>query len=261
MSETHAEVEISPSRRVMTIWLNRPRARNALSDLMRAQVLRAVAQAQSDPEIRAVVVRGRGGHFSAGGDVKAMGKRTPAQAAARIFDARMLIDSIRNLNVPVIAAVEGYAVGAGWGLALACDIIVASSDAKFQMAFVKRGLAPDSATSYFVTNQVGLYRAKDIFLSGRVVPVSEAHDLGLVSRVWDTGDFDGQVMKLAEEVADGPTVSLALTKRVIEHSARADFATAWDIESLAAALSGTTDDHHAARTAWLEKRDVTFKGE
>lgn len=245
----------------MTIWINRPEARNALSDGFRTGCTAALETARRDDGIRAVIIRGAGGHFSAGGDVKRMGSRTPAQSSSRLMAARALIDSIQSLDKPVIAAVEGYAVGAGWGLALACDIVVASETAKFQMAFVRRGLAPDSAVSFFLTRQVGLYRTKDILMSGRMLDAEEALGMGLVSRVWPAADFDGELTKLADEVAAGPTVAQALAKRVTWRATHLDFNTVWDFESLASAVSGTTKDHAEARNAWLNKQEPVFRGE
>lgn len=261
MSQQHAKVESSADGRIMTIWIDRAEARNALSDEFRAGCAAALDEARVDPNIRAVVIRGAGGHFSAGGDVKRMGSRTPAQGASRIIAARTLIEAILNLDKPVIAAVEGYAVGAGWGLALACDLIVASETAKFQMAFVRRGLAPDSAVSYFLTRQIGLYRTKDLLMSGRTIGAQEALDMGLASRVWSEDNFEGELDKFATDVAAGPTVAQAFAKRATWRATHLDFGAAWDFEALASAVSSTTKDHAAARTAWLEKREPDFLGE
>jgi 2-(1,2-epoxy-1,2-dihydrophenyl)acetyl-CoA isomerase len=261
MSEAHTKVERSADGRVMTIWINRPEARNALSDDFREGAMAALDEARRTPEVRAVVLRGAGGHFSAGGDVKRMGSRTPAGGASRILAARALVEAITSLDKPVIAAVEGWAVGAGWGLALACDLVVASETARFQMAFVRRGLAPDSAVSFFLTRAIGLYRTKDILMSGRSVEVQEALDLGLVSRVWPEDEFEKRLGDLLEEIASGPTVAQALAKRLTWRAAHLDFATVWDMESLASAVSSTTYDHVEARTAWMEKSDPVFRGE
>jgi 2-(1,2-epoxy-1,2-dihydrophenyl)acetyl-CoA isomerase len=260
-AKADARVEMTADGRVMTIWINRPEARNALSDDFRTGCLAALEAAGRDDRVRAVVIRGAGGHFSAGGDVKRMGTRSPAQGTTRLMRARTLIENIQSLDKPVIAAVEGYAVGAGWGLALACDLVVASESARFQMAFVRRGLAPDSAVSFFLTRQVGLYRTKDLLMSGRMIDAQEALGMGLVSRVWAPQEFDAELDKLVGDLAAGPTVAQALAKRVTWRATHLDFATVWDFESLASAVSSTTKDHAEARNAWLNKQEPVFEGE
>jgi 2-(1,2-epoxy-1,2-dihydrophenyl)acetyl-CoA isomerase len=245
---------------VQIITLHRPEVRNAMDDQMRAELLAALDGAQADPEIRAVVLRGEGGTFCAGGDIRAMGARTAAGSAFRLFTARRLVDTLVEMPKPVIAAVEGYAVGAGFGLALACDIIVASDTADFRMSFVHRGLAPDSATTYFLERQIGRHRTKELALTGRPFLAEEALRLGVAAKVWQSAEFDQRVGEYATALAAGPSVALGITKRVVHRAADCDLPSVWDLEALAAAVTSTTDDHHEALNAWRAHRSPTFNG-
>lgn len=245
---------------VLTITLHRPEVRNALDDAMRIQLLAALDDAQSDPSVRAIVLRGAAGTFCAGGDVRAMGTRTAVGGAMRLFGARRLIDTLVELPKPVVAAVEGYAVGAGFGLALACDLIVASETADFRLAFISRGLAPDSASTWFLARQIGERRTKELAFTGRPVRAEEALALGIAQQVWPTADFDAELDDYVEALASGPTAALGITKRIVQRAADCDLAAVWDLETLGAALSSTTDDHREALAAWRDKRPPVFDG-
>ena len=245
---------------VLTLTLNRPEVRNALDDEMRAQLGTALDEAQVDPVVRAVVLRGAGGTFCAGGDIRRMGTRTPVTGAMRLFGARRLIDTLVELPKPVIAAVEGYAVGAGLALALACDLIVAAENADFRMAFIARGLAPDSASTWFLARQIGERRTKELAFTGRAVSAQEALVLGIAAHVWPPDTFDEHLAEYAGALAAGPTAALGITKRIVSRAADSDLAAVWDLETLGAAVSSTTDDHREALAAWRDKRPPMFEG-
>jgi 2-(1,2-epoxy-1,2-dihydrophenyl)acetyl-CoA isomerase len=245
---------------VLTITLNRPEVRNAIDDSMRAALLAALDDAQAAPAVRAIVLRGADGTFCAGGDIRGMGTRTPLGGAMRLFGARRLIDTLVEIPKPVIAAVEGYAAGAGFGLALACDLIVASETADFRLSFISRGLAPDSASTWFLTRQIGERRTKELAFTGRAVRAAEALELGIAQHVWATDDFEAQLQEYSSQFAAGPTAALGITKRLVQRAADSDLATVWDLEALGAAVSSTTDDHREALAAWREKRTATFDG-
>jgi 2-(1,2-epoxy-1,2-dihydrophenyl)acetyl-CoA isomerase len=245
---------------VLTLTLNRPEVRNALDDVLRTELTAALEAAQTDPAVRAVVLRGAAGTFCAGGDIRRMGTRTPVAGAMRLFAARRLIDTVVELPKPVIAAVEGYAVGAGFALALACDVIVAAEDADFRMSFIARGLAPDSAATWFLTRQIGQRRTKELAFTGRPVRAEEALALGIAAHVWPSATFDERLADYAGALAAGPTAALGITKRIVQRAADSDLAAVWDLETLGAAVSATTDDHREALAAWREKRSPTFEG-
>jgi 2-(1,2-epoxy-1,2-dihydrophenyl)acetyl-CoA isomerase len=245
---------------VLTLTLNRPEVRNAIDDAMRAELGIALDEAQADPAVRAVVLRGAAGTFCAGGDIRGMGTRTAADGAMRLFGARRLIDTLVELPKPVIAAVEGFAVGAGFGLALACDLIVASATADFRLSFISRGLAPDSASTWFLSRQIGGRRTMELAFTGRAVCAEEALTLGIAAHVWPAGEFETRLCEYAAMLAAGPTAALGITKRIVQRAADSNLAAVWDLETLGAAVSSTTDDHHEALAAWREKRSAAFEG-
>ena len=207
---------------VLTITLHRPDVRNAIDDAMRRALLTALDDAQADPGVRVVVLRGAAGTFCAGGDIRAMGTRTAVGGAMRLFGARRLIDTLVELPKPVIAAVEGYAVGAGFGLALACDLIVASDTADFRLAFISRGLAPDSASTWFLTRQIGQRRTRELAFTGRPVRAEEALALGIAQQVWPAEEFESRLADYAATIAAGPTAALGITKRIVARAADSD---------------------------------------
>lgn len=246
---------------VRTIILNRPEARNALSRELRADLRDALIDADADDATRCVVITGSGGAFCAGGDVKGMGKNTPPRSAARIALGRELIELIRGLKKPTIAAVEGHSVGAGFGLALATDIIVASETAKFQFGFIKRGLAPDSAVPHLLSQQIGNRATMYYGMTGKIITGQEAADMGIAGEVFAEEDFKAGVSELAQSLADGPTAALFITRRVVHSAHNQTLAQAWEYESFASAVTSTTQDHKNSVAAFKAKSPVTFQGE
>lgn len=243
------------------ITLNRPLARNALSPELRGELRDALLHAHEDLDGRCVVLSGAGGNFCAGGDVKNMGKRTPTHGAARIALGRELVELIRGVKKPTIAAVEGHAVGAGFGLALATDIILASESARFQYGFIKRGLAPDSAVPYFLAQQIGTRRAMYYGMTGDVVTGRKAAELGITEHVYADANFSAEVHAFAKNLAGGPTAALFATRKVVQASADLTLAQAWDMESFASAVTSTTSDHKNSVAAFKAKTSITFEGE
>jgi 2-(1,2-epoxy-1,2-dihydrophenyl)acetyl-CoA isomerase len=246
---------------VRTIVLNRPEARNALSPDLRADLRAALLEADADDETRCIVLTGAGGNFSAGGDVKRMGKNTPARGSARIALGRELVELIRGVKKPTIAAVEGHAVGAGFGLALATDLIVASETARFQFGFIKRGLAPDSAVPYLLSQQIGNRRTMFYAMTGEVIPADTAAELGIAAHVYHTDGFADAVASFAESLANGPTAALFATRKIVHASHNLTMSQAWDMEAFASAVTTTTADHKNSVAAFNAKSPYTFQGE
>nr|WP_255426434.1 enoyl-CoA hydratase-related protein [Pseudonocardia sp. C8] len=244
----------------MTLTLNRPEVRNALDDATKHELVAALDDAQAEPGVRAIVLRGADRTFCSGGDIRRMGTRTAVGGALRLLGGRRLIDSLVEIPKPVIAAVEGHAAGAGFSLALACDLIVAAGSADFRLAFISRGLAPDTAATWFLTRQIGERRTKELALTGRPVGAAEARDLGIAQEVWPDDEFDDRLRDYAGRIASGPTAAQGITKRIVQRAADCDLAAVWDLESLGAAVASTTDDHREAIAAWREKRTPTFDG-
>lgn len=262
MSEIRASlVAESNHEGVRTLLLDRAEARNALSPDLRADLRLALLNANDDETVRAIVLQGAGGNFCAGGDVKRMGKNTPSNGAARISLGRELVELIRNLKKPVIAAVQGHAVGAGFGLALAADFILASDNAKFQFGFIKRGLAPDSAVPFLLSQQIGNRRTLHYAMTGEVIDGAKAAELGIASEVIQDEDFAAKVTEFAQKLAAGPTAAYFATRKIVQASHNMTMAQAWEFESFASAVTSTTTDHKNSVAAFKAKTSYEFQGE
>src|SRR5512146_478406 len=202
---------------VATLTLNRPERLNALGDTLRDDLHDAVLRATTDPQVRAIVLTGAGKGFCSGGDVKAMNEAKEARAERPVLEKvaplrdRVLL-AMRDAPQPIIAAVNGAAAGAGMNLALACDIRLASTAAKFTQAFVKRGLHPDWGGTYFLPRVVGMARAAELIFTGEVIDAAEALRLGIVSRVVAPEELMPAVGELARAIAAGPPVAIRLAK-------------------------------------------------
>lgn len=262
MIETRTSlVAVTDANGVRTMLLDRTEARNALSPDLRADLRHALLEANDDETVRVIVLRGAGGNFSAGGDIKRMGKNTPSKGAARISLGRELVELIRNLKKPVIAAVQGHAVGAGFGLALAADIILASETAKFQFGFIKRGLAPDSAVPHLLSQQIGNRRTLHYAMTGDVISAAQAADLGIVSAAYAEETFDQDVAEFAARLAAGPTAAYFATRKIVQAAHTQTLAQAWEMESFASAVTSTTADHKNSVAAFKAKASYEFQGE
>jgi 2-(1,2-epoxy-1,2-dihydrophenyl)acetyl-CoA isomerase len=244
---------------VLRLTFNRPHARNAMNGALRGQLRDRLATDATAPEVRAVVIRGDDRAFCSGGDIKEMGGG-PATVARKLDEGRSIVESIARLPKPVIAAVRGHASGAGFSIAMACDLIVADETAVFRSVFIHRGLIPDLAGTYWLARQVGLYRAKEIIFSGRPVPAQEARDLGLVAHLWPSPEFDRQVDDLARRLAEGPTVAYGVAKRLLNRTFETDLSTALELEQLGQSVTSGSEDHRNSIEAFKNKTPATFRG-
>jgi 2-(1,2-epoxy-1,2-dihydrophenyl)acetyl-CoA isomerase len=243
---------------VLWLTLNRPRARNAVNAEMR-ELLRDHLRAAAAPDVRAVVIQGNERAFSAGADVNEM-DGTPGTIAGMLDEGRAIIDSIARLPKPVIAAVRGPAAGSGFSIAMACDIIAADETAVFHSSFAKLGLIPDWSATYWLARQVGLYRAKEIIFSARPVSAVEAHELGLVTRLWPAAEFDAELRRLAHELASGPTLAFGMPKRLLNRTFETDLATAVELENVGQLVAVASQDHLRSVEAFKNKTPVAFEG-
>lgn len=248
-----------PDSGVLWLTLNRPKVRNALSDDLRAALFDALRTAAVDPAVRAVVIRGAGGAFCSGADVSQLGIG-PAGTAEMLERGREIVLALADLPKPVVAAVQGPAAGAGFSLALACDLIVADDTAVFHPVFAKVGLAPDWAFTHWFVRTLGLHRAKDILLTGRALPAAEAHELGVVARHWANDEFETNLRAFATGLADGPTVALGATKRLLNQAVETDLAGSLSAEAYAALYVTGTSDHAEAVAAFADRRPARFQG-
>jgi 2-(1,2-epoxy-1,2-dihydrophenyl)acetyl-CoA isomerase len=250
---------------VLTLTMNRPDVRNALSLEMSDQLIVALRRAYSDRTVRAVVLTGAGGAFCAGGDVKSMAAGRPAQQTFedRAISLRERAEASRLLTEmakPTIAVLPGAAAGAGLALALACDFRLAVSTAKLTVAFPKVGLAGDYGATWFLTQIVGAGRARELIMLSPLLSAADAHALGLVTRVFAPEEFDKGAADFVGALAKGPTVALGYVKQNIAVAAATDLRTLLDTEATNQTRCLTSADHAEAAKAFVEKRAPNFTG-
>jgi 2-(1,2-epoxy-1,2-dihydrophenyl)acetyl-CoA isomerase len=245
---------------VAVIRIDRPKVRNAL-DAEAWQQLAGQLHALGRDEVRVVVLTGGPNGFSAGGDVRSMGAQGDRVDAPawRVRLAQRAVHAIAATRVPVVASVEGYAVGAAWGLVLACDVVVASSDAFFAAPFVQRGLVADAGLAWALSRHVGHQRAAEILLLGERLPAAVARENGLVTRVVDPGTADEHALELAGQLAGGPVDALMLTKALLRRAPALPLEAFLEDEAALVALNGHSPDVSEGRQAFLEKRSPRFR--
>lgn len=258
---THLRLE-RPVPGVALLVLDLPELRNAMSDEMTQSWVRAIDHLASDPEVRAVVVTGEGSAFSAGGNTAWIASEPDAtvdRLRSRMLPFYRAWLSIRRLEVPTIAAINGPAIGAGLAMALACDIRYAARGARMGVPFVRLGLHPGMATTYLLPDVVGPAAARDLLLTGRLVDADEALGLGLVSRVLDPEGFRDQVLATAAEVAAAAPIASKLTKTALARG-HASIDACLDWEALAQPVTLATADLQEGIRAAQEKRAPAFQG-
>lgn len=252
-----------PSEGVVLLTLDNPGMRNAMSDEMTSSWVTAVDALASDTSVRAVVVTGEGSAFCSGGNTSWIASEPDAsvdELRARMMPFYRAWLSIRRLEVPTIAAVNGHAIGAGLCLALACDIRYAASGAKLGLPFNKLGMHAGMAGTWLLPNVVGPAHARDLLLTGRVVEADEALRLGLVSRVIDPEAFLDEVLETAAGIAATAPIAARLTKVALADGGHADFESALQWEALAQPMTLATADLQEGIAAAKEKRAPQFRG-
>jgi 2-(1,2-epoxy-1,2-dihydrophenyl)acetyl-CoA isomerase len=246
---------------VGTITFNRPEALNATNDEFYRHLARLIREIADNAEIGCVVITGAGRGFCAGADVKAMNPDMKLLARRRRH-RWILADVLRplvNLEKPVIAAVNGPAVGAGFNLALAADIIIASDKAVFSQIFTRLGLVPDLGGLYLLTRVVGLNKAKELCFTARKIDAPEALALGIVNRVVPAAELMSAAIALAQEIAAGPATALAMIKTLLNKSSTCSLDQMLEYESYAQTLAYTTPEHREGVAAFREKRAPDFR--
>ncbi|AIJ22123.1 enoyl-CoA hydratase/isomerase family protein [Amycolatopsis methanolica] len=242
---------------VLTVTLNRPHRKNAIDLPMWDGLYDAFHDAERDDDVRVVVVTGAGGDFCAGADLSADRKDHPLTRMHRVNDVALALNEISK---PTIAKVDGVAVGAGWNLALGCDLVVATERARFSQIFARRGLSLDLGGSWLLPRHVGLQQAKRLALRAEMIDAAEARDLGLVTWVRPVDELDSFVDSIAAELAELPPVALALSKRLLEEGASRTLREALEGEARAQTVNFATEDAPAAFEAFLTKTEAKYTG-
>jgi 2-(1,2-epoxy-1,2-dihydrophenyl)acetyl-CoA isomerase len=259
---SHLLVDTS-SDGVRTLTLDRPDKLNAVNGALAASLSAAVADAAVADAVRVVVIRGAGRAFCAGLDLSEPPTLPSATRAERLDPYAWVgtwVRTIVSCEKPVVAAVNGPAAGAGFGLALACDVRLVAASARMTAGYVRRGLSPDAGVSWMLPRQIGLARAADILLTGRDVDAAEAERIGLASRVLPDESFDEEVRRYAAQLALGAPVAQALTKRLLARTFDTPLDTALRDELVYIKQCFTTDDVREAIAAFREKRQPAFRG-
>src|ERR1700689_1206857 len=245
---------------LLTITMNSPDRRNALNPNMTRGLVGAARRAQDDPEVRAVLLKGAGGPFCVGGDVKSMAAgRAPLSFETKTANLRRGMEVSRilhEMSKPVVAQLDGAAAGAGLSIALACDLRVASTSVKITTAFAKVGLSGDYGGTYFLTQMLGSAKARELYLTSPVLTAQEALALGIVTRVVPDAEVDAAAHELAMSLAQGPSVTLGYIKRNINNAEHLSLEACFDAEAINHSRSGETADHKEAAKAFVEKSRV-----
>lgn len=251
----------SLSNGVLTITMNRPESYNAFNEQMKKELNDAFKEAEKDPSVRCVVLRGAGQKaFCSGQDLKEHQglKRSLKDSLEKSYNP--LIRKIRAIEKPVVAMINGVAAGAGCSVALACDLRIMSSDAYLMQAFVNIGLVPDSGAHWFLPRLAGLTRAFEYAATGRKIPADECLQVGLVNRVVKPEELEPATAELAARLAAAPTRAIGLMKRAFNRALTSDLDALLDYEAYIQQIASETQDHREGLQAFIEKRKPEFKG-
>jgi 2-(1,2-epoxy-1,2-dihydrophenyl)acetyl-CoA isomerase len=243
------------------ITLNRPAVFNAMHHPMRQELIAVLDQCSTDETVRAVYLTGSGKAFCAGEDLQEVVDPNGPTLNQIIADGyNPIVLKIKRMEKPVVCAVNGVAAGAGANIALACDLVVASSTASFTQAFSKIGLIPDSGGTWTLPRLVGIQRAAGLMMLSDKLTAAEAASIGLIWKVFPAETFEAESWNLADTLAQLPTRGLALTKQALNHSLGATFEAQLDREDRLQTQAGATRDYKEGVAAFLEKRKPTFEG-
>ena len=261
-------VNVSIESQIGTITINDPQTKNALSLEIREEMTRVLHEMEMDPEVRCVVLKGAGDSFISGGDVKNFasiinsqnGPQRRNEFMGRVQRLNRLIMAMHRMPKPIIAAVQGPAAGAGVSLAIACDMVIASDNSFFIMAYPHIGLCPDGGATYQLPRAIGIKKAMEMALLGDRISAEKACELGLINKVVPRSDLDTETLKLATRLAKGPTRALGYTKQLLYRSMENSFETQLQMEAEMFGHASSEDDFAEGAQAFTEKRKPNFKG-
>ena len=258
-TEVEQHIKVQTHEGVGLIQLNRPEKMNAIGALTRKQLGEAIKQAEKDDAIRVVVLTGSGKAFSSGADVTEMtsdgGMRTPEDVGNVLRNEYMpMLNRLRTMPKPVIAAMNGPAVGIGASFALACDIRIATPEAYLMEAFVNIGLAPDGGVSWLLPRLVGTGVAYEMFFSGRALQAQDAHRLGVINRIVPADQLEQEVREFAAQLAKQPKQAMAAAKRAVNHALESSFEDALEFESYLQEAQAASQEFSDGVQAFLARR-------
>lgn len=258
LSQKHVITEISNN--ILTITLNRPESLNAFSAEMLLGITDALKDAQNDPDVRTIIIKGSGKAFCAGGDINSMNGGTLATYDfVGILNECIL--TIKDTEKPIIAVVHGYAAGAGTSLALATDLIIAEEGSKFAFSYSQVGLSSDGGGSYFITNLLGPYLAKQFYFNAEPIPVERLSQFGIINDIVPAEKLEETVMNVATKLANGPSRAYGIQKKLINQALTASLEEVLEQERVSISVMALTEDHREGVTAFKEKRKPKFIGQ
>jgi 2-(1,2-epoxy-1,2-dihydrophenyl)acetyl-CoA isomerase len=253
-------ITYSVSDGIATLTLNRPQQRNALDGVMRNEIAEVVSAVRRDRGIQVLIIAGAGGAFCAGGDLRSMDTGGNAEIArTRMTDLYLCVEELLTLDRPVIAAVDGPAFGAGFGLALAADLILATPRARFCLSFLRLGVIPDFGVSYTLPRMVGVQRAKELAFSTREIDAEEARQMGIVFEIQPEELLVERARQLAHSFTQASPTALSLIKRAMNASLGSDLSTMLEMEATGQGLARSTDYHRDATMRFLNKQPLLFQ--
>jgi enoyl-CoA hydratase/carnithine racemase len=248
---------------IVEVVMNRPEKKNAANGIMFEELIETFRAIKANPQDRCMVLTGAGGNFCTGADLSDPRGATMDFSLPGIVRMRRLNEvalALYDVAIPTLAKVDGMAVGAGMSLALGCDLLVSSTNARFSMIFARRGLSPDMGASWLLPRRVGEAKAKELILLADLIDAHEGERIGFVNRLVEPEDFDAVAEELAQRLATGPTLALGLAKTLINESSTTSFAAALEAEGRAQAINFESEDTKEAIGAFLAKRAPEFKG-
>lgn len=260
----HVQLDRDEAGVIATVTFSNPGKKNALPSSAWPDVEAAFREVGADQHVRCLVVTGAGDDFCSGADVSG-----PAESGEGVRPRHQLeamraisaaIEALHSVPQPVVARVAGVCVGVGMNIALGCDLVVASDDARFSEIFARRGLSIDGGGSWLLPRLVGLQKAKELSLLADIIPAAEAERLGLVTRLVARADLDASVADIAARLAAGPPLALSMTKRLLNQSAQITLPQALEAEAQAQTVNFGTRDTAEAMLAFIERREPRFEG-
>jgi enoyl-CoA hydratase/carnithine racemase len=281
---THQYIDVAESDGVLTITMDDPSTRNAIGDEMATEIVGEIDRLESDPDLRALVLTGRDPSFCSGANVRRMDQANRDRSdepslpsdtrpwdyfdqkleelaeETEVGGGRNVPLRLHHLQKPSIAAVNGFAIGLGMGIALSCDIRIASEKARFSETFIKRGLIPADGSCWQLPRIIGLSNTLLLQYTGDFVEADDAARLGLVSRVTPHDELMDTTMELARRLAGGPTYTMGIVKKLVQMSLQTDFDESMRLAGPAQDIARSTEDHREGVRSFLEKRPARFTG-